>query len=310
MDPPVSRSAFGVLLMAYGTPRNADEIEPYYTDIRRGRKPSPELLRELTERYRLVGGGTPLLEISQAQADGLQRVLGPDFKVFLGMKHWHPYIRQAVEEMQGAGIASAVGIVLAPHYSRGSVGEYAERVRRAMGDLGYDLDITLVESWHLNPHYLRAVAAHVRQAMSAFGQAADVTLVFTAHSLPQKVVAGGDPYQDQMLETCRALAEVLDVPARQWTFTFQSAGRTPDPWLGPDILDTVNRLGDEGVTDILVVPIGFIADHLEIYYDIDIEAARAAQERGIHLERIQSLNDDPDLIAALAEIARSAHSTA
>ena len=147
--------------------------------------------------------------------------------------------------------------------------------------------------------------------MSAFGQAADVTLVFTAHSLPQKVVSAAIPIEEQMLETCRALArDPATFPARQWTFTFQSAGRTPDPWLGPDILDTVNRLGDEGVTDILVVPIGFIADHLEIYYDIDIEAARAAQERGIHLERIQSLNDDPDLIAALAEVARSAHSTA
>jgi ferrochelatase len=288
--------------MAYCTPRNQDEVEPYYTDIRRGRKPSEELLQELIERYRLVGGGTPLLEISQAQATGLQRSLGCRYQVFLGMKHWRPYISQAVEAMRDAGIRNAVGVVLAPHYSRGSIGEYIERVEKAKRDLAYALDIIVVRSWHLNPHYLSAVEEHAREILAEFGDGADVTVVFSAHSLPQRVVADGDPYQVQLLETSRALATRLGVPEDRWTFTFQSAGRTADPWLGPDIVDTVHRLGDDGVKDILVVPIGFIADHLEIFYDIDYEARRAAKARGIRLERMRSLNDDSGLVAALADV--------
>ena len=158
--------SIGVLVMAYGTPRTIDEVEPYYTDIRRGRPPSPEQLSDLIERYQFVGGTTPLLEISQAQADGLQAALGSEYSVFLGMKHWHPYIKEAVAEMQRAGIRQAVGVVLAPHYSRGSVGEYSERVTRAREGLEYDLDIPIVNSWHLNPHYLNAVESHIRRALA------------------------------------------------------------------------------------------------------------------------------------------------
>jgi len=296
--------------MAYGTPRAIDEIEPYYTDIRRGRKPSREQLQELIERYELVGGHTPLLEISQAQAVTTQDALGPEYRVFLGMKHWHPYIYHAVEEMQTAGIVRAVGIVLAPHFSRGSVGEYIERVERAKADLGYDLQIDVVPFWHLNEHYLNAVENHVRDALSAFSNPDRVVLVFTAHSLPVRVVSDGDPYEEQLLETSRALADRFDVSDDRWTFSFQSAGRTADPWLGPDIVETVERLADKGVKDILIVPIGFISDHLEIFYDIDYEAKRAATAKGIRLERIRSLNDDPELVAALADVARAVHGTA
>ena len=207
--------------------------------------------------------------------------------------------------MRDAGICSAVGVVLAPHYSRGSIGEYVERVERAKHDLSYDVDIVVVPSWHLSPRYLQTVEEHARERLSEFGPGADVTIVFSAHSLPQKVVAEGDPYQDELLETSRALAARLDLSNCR-DFTFQSAGRTPDPWLGPDILDTVNALADDGVRKILVVPIGFIADHLEIYYDIDYEAKKAAEARGVRLERMRSLNDDPGLIAALEETVRSA----
>jgi protoporphyrin/coproporphyrin ferrochelatase len=342
--------------MAYGTPARLDEVEPYYTDIRRGRKPPPDLLEELRERYRSVGGRTPLLEISRAQASALQRMLGDDYGVFLGMKHWHPYIRDAMAAIQAAEIGRAVGVVLAPHFSRGSIGEYVERVEAGKRELAYDLDITIVLSWHLNSHYLDALEAHIRDALAKFGsgtpraevpettrpqpttpsrapmtevgapsQAAlspklvtrnpkpetrnspRVTLVFTAHSLPQRVVSEGDPYQIQLLETSRALAARLGFPEDQWTFSFQSAGRTSDPWLGPDVVETVNRLADEGVANILVVPIGFISDHLEIFYDIDTEARQAAARRGVRLERIESLNDDPRLIAALADVVTQQH---
>ncbi len=288
--------------MAYGTPRNLDEVEPYYTDIRRGRPPSAELLSELKERYRVVGGRTPLLEISQAQAAGLQKNLGEGFRVFLGMKHWHPYILEALRDMQAAGIERAVGIVLAPHYSRGSIGEYRERVEKAKLELSYDVEIQTVESWHLNPHYLEAVSEHARQALKGFEDPDAVTVIFTAHSLPQRAVADGDPYKEQLLETSRALAAKLAIPTNRWTFSFQSAGRTSDPWLGPDILETVDRLADEGVRNILVAPIGFIADHLEIFYDIDYEAKSRAREKGLRLERMASLNDDPLLIAALTDV--------
>lgn len=291
--------------MAYGTPCNLDEVELYYIDIRRGRKPSPELLEELTERYRAVGGKTPLLEISRAQAAGLQKALGNEYRVFLGMKHWHPYIREAVAEMREAGIEQAVGIVLAPHYSRGSIGEYVARVEAAKAELAYDLRIDVVPSWHLNASYLAAVEARTREALVGFPEPSAVTLVFTAHSLPVRVVSEGDPYQEQLLETSRALAIRLEIPESRWRFSFQSAGRTPDPWLGPDILETVEALADSGARNILVVPIGFIADHLEIFYDIDHEAKRAATARGVRLERIQSLNADPLLIAALVDSVRT-----
>jgi len=315
--------------MAYGTPRNLDEVEPYYTDIRRGRKPSPEQLEELLERYRRVGGGTPLLEISQKQAAALGRALGDSYRVLLGMKHWHPYIREAVTEMKEAGIRRAVGVVLAPHYSRGSIGEYVERVESAKEALDYNLQIEVVPSWHLNSHYLSAIEAHIREALSAFRSTPEEArtgnqepearnqkpetsrppyLIFTAHSLPQRVVTQGDPYQKQLLETCRAVAARLSLSTNRWTFSFQSAGRTPDPWLGPDLVETVERVAAEGLRDILVAPVGFISDHLEILYDIDVEARNAAAGHKARLERMRSLNDDPELIAALGEVATTSTS--
>lgn len=283
-----------------------EEIEAYYTDIRRGRKPPPELLAEVIERYEAVGGKTPLLKVSRAQAASLQKALGPHFQVFLGMKHWHPYIRNTVTEMRDAGITRAVGVVLAPHFSRGSVGEYAERVANAKEQLLYDLDITIVESWHLNPHYLDAVEMHVRKALEAFDNRQSITLIFTAHSLPERAVAEGDPYQHQLMATSRALADRLGLDDDRWRFSFQSAGRTQEPWLGPDLVTTINHLADQGMQNLLVVPIGFISDHLEIFYDIDREAKDVAQSRDVSLERIQSLNDDPNLISALEDVVRHA----
>jgi ferrochelatase len=300
--------------MAYGTPDSLDAVEPYYTDILRGRKPPPDLLEELLERYRVVGGRTPLLDISRAQAAALQANLGPGYRVFLGMKHWHPYVFDTVAEMQGAGIRRAVGIVLAPHYSRGSIGEYVDRVQSAKQALEYDLEIDVVPSWHLNPHYLDAVEGHAHEALAEWragsvprGEHQELTpaaaphVVFTAHSLPVRVVSEGDPYQRQLIETSEALARRLGLDDGGWSFSYQSAGRTADPWLGPDLLETVNRLAGEGETGILVVPIGFISDHLEILFDIDHEARGAAARLGIRFERMQSLNDDSRLVDALAD---------
>ncbi|GAC1445343.1 MAG: ferrochelatase [Chloroflexota bacterium] len=297
----------GVLLMAYGTPNTPDDIEPYYTHIRGGRPPTPELLEELKARYALVGGRTPLSDISEATRDGLQKRLNEssdqNFRVILGMKHWHPYIKEAVRMLASAGISRAIGLVLAPHYSRMSVEAYYGYIEAAQQDLGTKITLDRIDDWHLHRPYLEAVAKRTRDAMDQFEHSAELTVVFTAHSLPQKILAYDDPYPDQLLETSEALAKMLDI--KRWTFSYQSAGRTPDPWLGPDICHTVNELADAGVKNILVVPVGFVSDHLEIFYDLDYEAKAVADSRGVVLKRIEMLNASSDFVTGLSDLVLS-----
>jgi protoporphyrin/coproporphyrin ferrochelatase len=293
--------------MAYGTPDTLDDVEPYYTHIRGGRPPTPEQLHELRERYRLVGGRTPLSDTSEATRAGLERQLNGSvparYQVVLGMKHWRPWIRDGVAQLHAAGVRRAVGLVLAPHYSTMSIGGYYRYVDQAQEALGSSIDFERIESWHLHPPYLEAVAARARRSLAAFPVGAEVTVLFTAHSLPQRILAEGDPYPVQLRETSEALAAMLALP--RWTFSYQSAGRTPEPWLGPDILETVERLAAEGVANVLVVPIGFVSDHLEIFYDIDYEARQAAEARGLRLERTESLNASPDFVAGLTNLVRA-----
>ena len=312
----------GVLLMAYGTPNTPEEIEPYYTDIRGGRKPSPELLAELTERYQMVGGRTPLLEISQAQAAGLQRLLDAEspgrYRVYLGMKHWHPYIEAAIREMRRDGIEQALAVALAPHYSRMSIGQYIERIETAQRKIADEvvahgepapepINFTAVESWAVEPVFLEALAGQVRAALHDKFTADErnrVFVLFTAHSLPQRIKTWDDPYDRELMATSSAVAGLLALADGRWDFAFQSAGRTPEPWLGPDILDKTRELVERGERWILVCPVGFIAEHLEIFYDIDVEAKQLADELGVHLERIEMLNATPPLIEALAAVVR------
>lgn len=311
----------GVLLMAYGTPNTPEEIEPYYTDIRGGRKPSPELLAELTERYQMVGGRTPLLEISRAQADGLQRLLDAEspgqYRVYLGMKHWHPYIEAAIRQMRADGVERALAIALAPHYSRMSIGQYIERIESAQGKIAEErangepatapIRFTYVESWAVEPAFLEALAGQVRAAVHDKFSADErdrVFVLFTAHSLPQRIKTWDDPYERELLATSRGVAELMSLAEGRWDFAFQSAGRTPEPWLGPDILDKTRELVGRGERAILVCPVGFIAEHLEIFYDIDVEARQLADELGVHLERIEMLNATPPLVESLAAVVR------
>lgn len=298
----------GVLLMAYGTPGTLDEVEPYYTHIRRGRPPTPELLEELKERYRLVGGRTPLLQITEATRRGLEERLNTGggryrYRVILGMKHWRPWIRDAVERLAAEGIRRVVGLVLAPHFSAESIAGYYRYVEEARRELGVEMDLERIESWHLHPPYLEAVARRIRDRLAEFPPGEEVTVVFTAHSVPARVLEHGDPYPEQLRETSEALAATLDLP--RWTFSYQSAGRTADPWLGPDLVDTVRELADRGVKNILVASIGFVSDHLEILYDIDYEAQEAARERGVTLKRTEMLNAAPDFVQGLAELVRA-----
>ena len=278
-----------VIVMAYGSPSTADDIRPYLEDIRGGRPVSDEAVAELTERYRRIGGRSPLDEVTEAQRAALEHELG--IPVFVGMKHWRPRIAEAVERALESGATRIVGVVLAPHYSRMSVGEYRERLEAALE--GRDAELVLVESWHDDPAFVDVVADRVR------GTGAWV--VFTAHSLPQRALAGGDPYRDQLLETSRLVSERAGLGER-WSFAFQSASATGEPWLGPDILEELERLAGEGEREVLVAPVGFVSDHLEILWDLDIEAREKAQALGLELERITSLNDDPSFIHALAGV--------
>jgi len=295
-------SPTGVLLMAYGTPDTLENVEPYYTHIRRGRRPPDELLAELRERYQAVGGTTPLLRVTEETREELQRQLGPEYRVFLGMKHWHPYIEQGVCEMAQAGIEQAVGLILAPHFSRLSIAQYYDYIEQAQSKLGTNIDILPIESWHLQPAYLDAVARRVEERLAELGTPDEVTAIFTAHSLPQRILADNDPYPEQLMETSEALAARLELP--HWTFAYQSAGRTAEPWLGPDLVAVIDQLGTDGVKKILVAPVGFVSDHLEILYDIDVEAKQAAGERGIELVRTEMLNAAPDYVAGLADLVR------
>ena len=273
--------------MAYGSPSRPEDVRPYLEDVRGGRPVSDEAVEELAERYRRIGGRSPLDDLTAAQRAGLERELG--VPVFVGMKHWHPRIAEAVESALAGGATRIVGLVLAPHYSRLSIGEYRERLDAAAAGRA---EVVLVESWHDQPGFLDVVADRVRGT--------DAWVVFTAHSLPERILDEGDPYREQLLETSRLVAERAGL--ERWSFAFQSASATGEPWLGPDVLEELDRLHAAGVGKVLVAPIGFVSDHLEILWDLDIEARERAAELGLELDRIESLNDDPAFVRALAEL--------
>jgi protoporphyrin/coproporphyrin ferrochelatase len=276
-----------VVLMAYGSPSRPEDVRPYLEDVRGGRPVSDEAVEELAERYRRIGGGSPLDQVTEAQRAALERELG--VPVFVGMKHWRPRIAGAVEAALQAGATRIAGVVLAPHYSRLSVGEYRERLEAAVTGRA---ELVLVESWHDHEPFLDVLADRVRGT--------DAWVVFTAHSLPQRILADGDPYRDQLLETSRLVAERAGL--ERWSFAFQSASSTGEPWLGPDVLDELERLRETGVQKVLVAPVGFVSDHLEILWDLDVEARERAAELGLELDRIESLNDDPAFVTALAAL--------
>ncbi len=279
--------------MAYGSPDRIDDVPAYYADIRGGRPVRPELLADLTERYRRLGieDSNPLNEITAQVRAALEAELG--LPVLTGMKHWRPRIADAAESALDAGADAIVGLVLAPHYSRLSIGGYREQLEEAVAGRA---DITFVESWHLEPGFVELLADRVR------GTTAHV--VFTAHSLPARILEEDDPYQEQLLETSQLVAKSAGL--RDWTFSYQSESRTGEPWLQPDIIDHLAELRSRGVDDVLVCPVGFVADHLEIRWDIDTEAQEKAAELGLRLARIEMPNADPAFVDTLATIVRRA----
>jgi ferrochelatase len=308
----------GLVVMAYGTPASLDDVEAYYTHIRGGRPPSAEQLADLVARYEAIGGLSPLAECTRAQVAAIAAALDAAepgrWAVALGNKHAAPFLEDAIDEVAGASDPDGgdrpdriVGLVLAPHYSRASVGEYHERATAAAAAHG--LPYRGVRSWHDDEAWLDAQADRVRTALASLPTATKV--LFTAHSLPERVLAD-DPYADELRASAAAIAERAGLdPWYGWALAWQSAGRTPEPWRGPDILDVIRQLGDSGRTDgVLVCPQGFVSDHLEVLYDLDIDAAHVAAEAGLAFGRTESINDDPAVMAALAaRVRRTASSS-
>jgi ferrochelatase len=296
-------SRTGVLLMAYGTPRSREEILPYYTDIRRGRPPTPELLEELTKRYDAIGGLSPLARRTEYQRDVLQSALDERepgrFDVTIGLKHAHPTIEEAVAELAGRGSRHIVGLVLAPHFSSYSVGQYLERATDAATPR--EVEVQGIESWATLPQYVAFLAEGVRAGLRSMPD--NTKVVFTAHSLPQRIVDAGDRYPEELLATASSVAEAAGLaPWSGWAVAWQSAGRTPEPWIGPDLLGVIDELaGSEAASGILVCPCGFVADHLEVLYDLDLEARARAERRGLAFARTPVLNADPEVFGALAD---------
>jgi ferrochelatase len=285
--------------MAYGTPATPDDIEAYYTHVRRGRPPAPEQLAELRGRYAAIGGTSPLLERTAEQRAGIQSALGDGYLVELGMKHAPPFLEDGVAVLAAAGVSQIVGLVLAPHYSALSVGEYASRVATTANEAG--LVLHMVESWHLAPGYLDLLAGFVRDAVAGLG-VEPVEVVFTAHSLPERILAMGDPYPNQLAETAKAVAERAGIT--RWSVGWQSAGRTPEPWIGPDLLSVLPMLVGAGAAGVVVCACGFVSDHLEVLYDLDVEARAEAARLGLAFARTPSPNADPSFCATVAEVIR------
>jgi protoporphyrin/coproporphyrin ferrochelatase len=283
-----------VVLMAYGSPERLADVPAYYADIRGGRPIRPELLEDLVERYRRLGieDGSPLNAITEETRAALESELA-DTPVFTGMKHWAPRIADAAERALAAAADAVVGLVLAPHYSSLSIAGYRQQLDEALAGRA---ELLFIESWHDEPGFVDLLAHRVRGT--------EAHVVFTAHSLPARILESGDPYRDQLLRTSALVAERAGLS--DWTFSFQSESQTGEPWLGPDILDHLDELRAKGVTDVLVCPVGFVADHLEIRWDLDHEAADRARELGLRFARIEMPNADPAFVRVLAGLVRRA----
>ncbi len=294
----------GALIMAYGTPATPAEVMAYYTHVRGGRTPPPELAADLERRYRAIGGTSPLGERTRAQVEAIRAALhGDGFIVALGQKHAAPFIEDGMASLLDAGARRVVGLVLAPHYSALSVGQYHQRA--AAAGAAHGIGYIGVQRWHTHPVLIDLLAERVHDARSRLPAGAVVETLVTAHSLPRRALTLDSPsYPEQVRQTAEAVA--VRAGLSRWRVAWQSAGRTPEPWIGPDVLDVVRALPGDGVEGVVVCPAGFVSEHLEVLYDVDIEARRVAEQVGLRLTRTASLDDDPRLVAMLADTIRAA----
>ncbi|WP_027409018.1 ferrochelatase [Anoxybacteroides tepidamans] len=303
----MAKKKMGLLVMAYGTPYKEDDIERYYTHIRHGRKPSPEMLQDLKERYEAIGGISPLAKITKEQAEALERRLNEiqdevEFRAYLGLKHIEPFVEDAVQQMHADGLEEAVSIVLAPHFSTFSIQSYNARAKAEAEKLGGPT-IHTIDSWYQEPKFIDYWVEKVKAVYSQMSEEEQekAVLVVSAHSLPEKIIAAGDPYPKQLQETADMIAERAGIT--QYAVGWQSAGNTPEPWLGPDVQDLTRQLHEEnGYTSFVYIPVGFVAEHLEVLYDNDIECKNVTDEIGANYYRPDMPNADPSFIDALATV--------
>lgn len=294
---------WGVLLLAHGAPERLEDVPEFLLRVRDGRPLPPPAVEEIKRRYAAIGGGSPLLRHTQRQAKALAARLGRP--VYIGMRNWHPFIAEAVAAAVGDRLQRLVALCLAPHNSRTSVGLYKKHLDDSLAGAGTSLEVAFVESWHDHPHLIRAFAeklqAKMREARSAAGT--DVPVILTAHSVPEETIAAGDPYERQVRETAARVAAAAACTA--WHCAFQSQGMTAGPWLGPTVESVLDRLAREGHRHVVLAPIGFVSDHVEVLYDVDIAFREQARARGLTLWRTESLNDSALLVEALADLARA-----
>jgi ferrochelatase len=286
----------GVLLMAHGTPSSMDEMPEYLRLVRGGRPPSPELVAEMRHNYEAIGGRSPLTDLTMRQAEALRERLGPDVAVAVGMRNWEPFIAQALDDLRAADVARVVAIPLAPQFSTLSIGKYFAAASAALAG---GMELIRVDSFYLHPLLLQAFAERVQAIRPGPGD----EVVFTAHSLPKRVVDEGDSYVDEVAATARGVAALAGI--RTFQIAYQSAGRTPEPWIGPDVGDVIRERSGAGARSFVVAPIGFVCDHTEILFDIDVQAKAAADLAGASLRRTESLNTAPSFIAMLEDLVRT-----
>ena len=302
------RLPLGVLVMAYGGPSSFEELPGYLADIRSGRPTTPAVLDEITNNYRMIGGSSPLPAITQRQTAALQQLLNPvQFRCYIGMRHWAPWIEEVVGQMIDDGITHAVSLVLAPHFSKLSVAKYQGKIDDGLTMYRGQIEFTHISSYHDAPLYIQALADRVEMGLAEWPpeERESVHVMFSAHSLPTRILAMGDPYDAQLRETARLVAARVGLSDDRWSWSYQSAGRSPEPWLGPQLDEHLQDLAGQGICDVISIPVGFVSDHVEILYDIDIRAKRDAEKLGIRLVRPPALNDDPLYIQTLADLVQA-----
>lgn len=295
-----------LLIMAYGGPDSMDDVRPYLLDVRNHRPTSEEIFKEVEDRYEIIGGRSPILELTEAQGKGIENSLNAledsdgDWKVWTGMRHWHPYIAETMEEMKAEGVEKAVTLVMAPHYSAMSIGAYNAAVDKAANGI----ETVSIDRWNLLPGYLEALTDRINDALQKFPEdvRGSVPIIYTAHSLPERIRENNDPYEEDLKQTFEAMKDRF--PSNPGHWAYQSAAMTKEPWLGPDGSEVIEEIHKAGGKHVLIVPVGFVCEHVEILFDIDVEFKEQADELGMQLERIQMVNDHPAMMRGLAELVR------
>ncbi len=303
------KAPIGILLMAHGGPNKLTDLPGYLANIRSGRTTSKRIIQELTHQYEKIGGFSPLLSHSQKQMEALQNRLNPEeFRCYLGMRYWPPYIEESIEQMCQDGIQKAIAIVLAPQYSTVSVAKYHEHINEGLNLYRAKIEFNLVKDFYREPLFIQAMADRAKQGFNMWDEKKQdhIFILFTAHSIPERIAKMGDPYPKQVNETANLIAAALNIPREKWGFSYQSAGRSPEPWLGPSLEKSLETLAQKNIRNIMLLPVGFVSDHSETLFDLDINAKQLALNLGISVKRPEALNDSPLFIDALEKIVRDA----